>query len=168
MKKKWFIAAAVLVLTVMAAGCSLKGGISDEGGAETQKERKERRRVDPEEFEAEEILWVDLMTYHEETDEREELSLWLDPGEGEADIDGETYELSDDRCNELQKLILEYSLRVKEQEDEYWPDTDEYPDMLVLFEFEMNGEVKRYRATGALCYPDGWEDFIEELKKIIS
>ena len=160
MKKKWFIAAAVLVLTVMAAGCSLKGGISDEGGAETKKEREERRRVDPEEFEAEEILWVDLMTYHEETDEREEISLWLDPGEGEADIDGETYELSDDRCNELQKLILEYSLRVKEQEDEYWPDTDEYPDMLVLFEFEMNGEEKRYRDTGALCYPDGWEDFI--------
>lgn len=77
MKKKWFIAAVVLVLTVMAAGCSLKGGISDQGGAETQKERKERRRVDPEEFEAEEILWVDLMSYHEETDEREEISLWL-------------------------------------------------------------------------------------------
>ena len=166
MKKKWFIAAVVLVLTVMAAGCSLKGGISDQGGAETQKERKERRRVDPEEFEAEEILWVDLMSYHEETDEREEISLWLEPGEGEADIDGEKYELSDDRCNELQKLILEYSLRVKEQEDEYWPDTDEYPDMLVLFEFEMNGEEKRYRATGALCYPDGWEDFIGDLKEM--
>lgn len=166
MKKKWFIAAAVLVLTVMAAGCSLKGGISDEGGAETKKEREERRRVDPEEFEAEEILWVDLMTYHEETDEREEISLWLDPGEGEADIDGETYELSDDRCNELQKLILEYSLTVEEKRDEYWP-TGDYPAMPVLFQFEMTGWEKYYAASGALCYPDGWKEFVGTLKEIV-
>lgn len=168
MKKKWFAAAAaVMVLTVMTAGCSLKGGITDEGGAEPQKEREGRRRVDPEEFTAEESLWVDLISYDEETEKREDISLWLYPGEGEADIDGEKYELSDDQCNELREFILEYSLIVKEQEDEYWPKTDEYPDMIILFDLRIRGEEKEYRADGGLCHPDGWKEFIEDLKEIV-
>lgn len=164
MKRKWFIAGLLLVLAVVTAGCSQGGGISEEGTGSLKKEQ----RVDPAEFKEEEILWFDLESRDEETAGlTEDISIELFPGDTKAVINREEYALSEDQCDRLRKFILEYSGTVREKKNAYWPQTEEYPDMLVLFEFEIGGEDKRYRENGALCYPDGWEEFIEDLKEII-
>lgn len=72
--------------------------------------------------------------------------------------------LNEEQCQELKDYIVEYSHKVKAKEKEYWPQTDEYPDMYRLFDYKIefeDGEV--YRTSGALCYPDDWEMFIEKL-----
>ena len=92
-------------------------GVQNEG--EPEEKCEERQRVDPAEFEKDEIIRVILSSHNEGGEILEDISLWL------------------------------------------------YPDMLVLFRFDMRGEEKQYKADGALCYPDGREEFIEALKKII-
>lgn len=168
MKKKCFIAVVMLIAAIIGTGCSLGGGMTGQGAAEPEEEIKAWQEAEPSEFETEEIFWFDLQSRNEDTEKTEDISIDMyQPEDAQATLNGEKYELSVEQCNELRQLILEYSQTVKEQEDEYWPDTDEYPDMLVLFKFEMTGEKKRYRASGALCYPDGWEEFVGELKEII-
>jgi len=168
MKKKCFIAVVMLIAAIIGTGCSLGGGMTGQGAAEPEEEIKAWREAEPSEFETEEIFWFDLQSHNEDAEKTEDISIDMyQPEDAQATLNGEKYELSVEQCNELRQLILEYSQTVKEQEDEYWPDTDEYPDMLVLFKFEMTGEKKRYRASGALCYPDGWEEFVENLKEII-
>lgn len=162
MKKIRFLILAAIALTIIAAGCSFKERIPDHG------EEGQSKDVDPEEFEAKEILWFDLESRDEEiTEKTEDISIQMYPGDTNAVINGEEYALSEEQCSELRELILEYSQRVKEKEDEYWPHTEEYPDMFRLFTFDMWGEDKRYKEDGALCYPDGWEEFIGNLKGII-
>ena len=158
---------ACLVAVTAIAGIVIYRHQREQNTVEPEEKRVERQRVDPAEFEAEELCWVDLFSYNEEEETREDISLWLYPGEEEVTINGEKYALSEESGNELRELVLQYSQVVKEQEDEYWPHTSEYPDMLVLFKFDMRGEEKQYKANGALCYPDGWEEFIEALKEII-
>lgn len=156
--------AAVLVLAVVTAGCSHDSGISDEVTTGLKKEQ----RVDPAEFEADDIIWFDLEYRDEETaDLTEDISIEMYPGDTTAVINKEEYTLSEDQCSKLREFILEYSKTVKEKKDEYWPQTEEYPAMLILFKFEIRGEDKRYKETGALCYPDGLEGFIENLKEMI-
>lgn len=157
--------AAVLALAVMTAGCSHDGEILDEGTTASKKEQ----RVDPSEFEADEILWFDLECRDEETaDLTEDISIEMYPGDTTAVINKEEYELSEEQCSKLREFILEYSGTVKENKNAYWPQTEEYPAMITLFKFEIRGEDKRYKETGALCYPDGWEVFIENLKEMIT
>ena len=75
--------------------------------------------------------------------------------------------LTDEQCDELKEYIVDYSHKIKEKEDEYWPKTDEYPEMFVLFEYDItfgdSENYKEYSADGALCYPDGWSEFIKTL-----
>lgn len=161
--KKFF--AAALVLAVITTGCSHGGVISDEGTTEPKKEQ----RAAPAEFEADEILWFDLEYRDEETsDLTEDISIEMYPGDTTAVINKKEYALSEEQCSKLREFILEYSGTVKEKENTYWPQTEEYPAMITLFKFEIGGEDKRYKETGALCYPDGWEVFIENLKEMIT
>lgn len=142
--------------------------IVDEGTAEPEEKREWRERVDdPAEFEAEEIYWFAVFSYNEAGGTTDDISLWLYPGEERATINDVEFALNEETSNELRELIFQYSRTVKEQEDEYWPHTSEYPDMRTLFRFDMRSDEKQYKATGALCYPDGWEEFIKELKEII-
>lgn len=83
---------------------------------------------------------------------------------------GESFEsfLTDDKMEEFINEIANYSPKVQEKEYDYWPHTDEYPEMYVLFDYILlfdNGY--KYRMDGAECYPDDWDDFIERLVKII-
>lgn len=75
--------------------------------------------------------------------------------------------LSEEQCQELKDYIVDYSHKVKAKEKEYWPQTDEYPDMYMLFSYKVKYSVDEknmeYRTSGALCYPDRWEEFIEKL-----
>lgn len=156
-----------LVAVAAIAGIVIYRYQGEQNGVEPEEKREGRQRVDPAEFEKDEIIWVILSSHNERGETLEDISLWLHPGEEEAEIDNETIKLNEEQSDELRQLILQYSQTVKEKEDEYWPHTSEYPDMLVLFNFDMRGEEKQYKADGALCYPDGWEEFIEDLKKII-
>ena len=83
------------------------------------------------------------------------------------DSTSETVNLTDTQCTELRKYIAQYSHTVKEKEQEYWPQTSEYPEMYVLFSYDIcfddNGHYEDYKESGALCYPDGWNEFIEYL-----
>lgn len=163
MKKKWIIAVAVLIL--LAAVVISAFAIYRYKTNEVNQKAGSQKEVALENME---ILAFDLFSYHEDPEKMEDIHLWLDPENGEADVNGEQLELNEEQCGKLRELIAQYALIVREQEYEYWPHTPEYPDMLTLFRFEIWGEEEeRYKADGALCYPDGWEEFIEELKKII-
>ncbi len=167
--KKIFIGVMIVCLVAVAAiaGIVIYRHQGEQNEVEPEEKRAERQRVEPKEFEKDEIDYVVLSSYNDRGEKLEDISLWLYPGEEEARIDNETIKLNEEQSDELRQLILQFSQTVKEQEDEYWPHTSEYPDMLVLFNFDMRGGEKRYRADGALCYPDGWEEFIEALKEII-
>lgn len=75
--------------------------------------------------------------------------------------------LTDEQCQELKDYIVDYSNKVKTKEKEYWPQTDEYPDMFILFHYSVTyseGETEKvYRTDGALCYPEDWEEFLAKL-----
>lgn len=75
--------------------------------------------------------------------------------------------LTEEQCEELKEYIADYSHKVKEKENEYWPQTDEYPAMYTLFRFKLEFEDSegsgKYSESGALCYPDGWDEFIDKL-----
>lgn len=77
------------------------------------------------------------------------------------------FELNEEQCERLKELILQYGSKVEEKSEYYWPNTDEYPDMRRLFCFEVWSEEIIYKETGALCYPDGWEEFWQEMEDII-
>lgn len=156
-----------LVAVTVVAGIAIYRYQGEQNGVEPEEKREERQRVDPAEFEKDEIDYVVISSHNEGGETLADISLWLYPGEEEARIDNETIELNEEQSDELRQLILQYSQTVKEKEDEYWPHTSEYPDMLVLFDFDMRGGEKQYKADGALCYPDGWGEFIEDLKEII-
>lgn len=158
---------ACLVAVAAIAGIVIYRHPEVQNTAEPEEKREGRQRVDPAEFEKDEIDYVVLSSHNEGGEMLEDISLWLYPGEEEARIDNETIKLNEEQSDELRQLILQYSQTIKEKEDEYWPHTSEYPDMLVLFYFDMRGEKKQYKADGALCYPDGWEEFIEDLKEIV-
>ena len=75
--------------------------------------------------------------------------------------------LTDEQCQELKDYIVDYSHKVKAKEKEYWPQTDEYPEMYILFNYRItyseDETEKVYRTDGALCYPDDWQEFLEKL-----
>lgn len=71
--------------------------------------------------------------------------------------------LTEEQCEELKDLIIEYAHTVQEKEEEYWPQTEEYPAMIILFEYNLWFGGKRYKQDGACCYPDGWSEFVAKL-----
>lgn len=105
-------------------------------------------------------------------EENTSISFWVN--DNKIDVSGyyrgEAFEkkLSDDNANEFINEIVNYSPNVQEKEYDYWPHTEEYPEMLVLFRYDVTFENGyRYRTDGALCYPDGWAEFVERLFEII-
>lgn len=94
--------------------------------------------------------------------------------DGKIDVSGEycgeSFEsiLTDEKMEKFMNEIVNYSTTVQEKENDYWPHTDEYPEMYVLFDYTIlfDNEYK-YRMDGAECYPDGWDEFIARIVKII-
>lgn len=76
--------------------------------------------------------------------------------------------LTDDKKEEFLNEIVDYSPTVQEKEYDYWPHTDEYPALLVLFKYNINFDNDyQYETDGALCCPDGWNEFVNRLVEII-
>ncbi|MCQ2527720.1 MAG: hypothetical protein MJ108_01220 [Saccharofermentans sp.] len=79
-------------------------------------------------------------------------------------INGEKYTLTDEQSDDILIYMTEFSLAVEAKEYDYWPHSEEYPDMFVLFEYSVNHQ----RWDGALCYPDNWNEMIDYLKSSVN
>lgn len=75
--------------------------------------------------------------------------------------------LTEEQCQALKEYIVEYSHKVKAKEKEYWPQASEYPPMFILFRYEIrfgdSENYQEYKADGALCCPDKWDEFVKML-----
>lgn len=112
---------------------------------------------------SEENIWcLSVESFDEETSERKIID--VDINDRKLVVDDMETTLSEEQCKELQELIFTYSYQVLEQEYDYWPHTEEYPEMLVLFQYKVYYGEEKYSADGALCYPDGWEEFLKTLE----
>jgi len=83
---------------------------------------------------------------------------------------GKSFEidLTDDKMEQFINEIIEYAPTVQEREYDYWPHSDEYPEMYVLFEYELlfeNGY--KYKMDGANCYPADWNQFVNKIVELI-
>lgn len=120
----------------------------------------------------ENISYLFVISRNEETEKEKSIEVniderWMVINESdlfEKEPEEEKITLTEDQCQELRKLILDYSYQVHDKEHDYWPDTEEYPPMLVLFEYKVCYGEESYSDDGALCYPDGWEEFIKTLE----
>lgn len=112
---------------------------------------------------SEENIWcLSVESLDEETGERKMID--VDINGRKLVVDDMENTLSEEQCKELQKLIFTYSYQVLEQEYDYWPHTEEYPEMSMLFCYIVYYGEEKYSADGALCYPDGWEEFLKTLE----
>ncbi|MCQ2531687.1 MAG: hypothetical protein MJ093_03165 [Saccharofermentans sp.] len=87
-------------------------------------------------------------------------SIRIDFEEKTLTINDENYELTDEQNEEILTYMTDFSIAVKAKDDDYWPHSDEYPDMFVLFRYSVNHQ----RWDGALCYPDNWTEMLDYLK----
>ena len=60
-----------------------------------------------------------------------------------------------------------YEPTIRKNLQNYWPHTPEYPDMLILFSVDTYRTGASYKYDGALCKPDGYDEFIEDIEIII-
>ena len=81
-------------------------------------------------------------------------------------INDDVYRIESDVMNELKDYMDNYTRTVAAGRDDYWPHTEEYPDMLILFNYEVNRDRNK-RYDGALCYPDGWEDMKAHIYSLV-
>ncbi len=123
---------------------------------------------------ADNMIYVSIMSNNsDDSNQIVQIDMLLDEGVMERDVwngtDTTSTEviLTEEQCQELREQIVEYSHTVQDKEKDYWPQEDEYPEMEILFMYEIwfgNDEYyEEYRQNGALCYPDGWDAFVENL-----
>lgn len=148
-----------------------ESGSSEEGSSN----KKVINKKNPlENLTAENITSVNIDSRTED-DSEEDIRIEIDFVEGTI-CSGKAYEfrddndelpevksLTDEQLTELRGLVKDYSYTVQGQEKDYWPDLEEYPPLLVLFEYEIEFGEGRYATDGALCYPDGWGEFVDKL-----
>ena len=48
-------------------------------------------------------------------------------------------------------------------QNDYWPKTSEYPDMMILWSANKTGKDSS-RKDGALGYPEGWDSMLDKIK----
>ena len=96
------------------------------------------------------------------------------PDEGERTVsfyyDGnpilENAPLSDEQVETVRALAADYNLEVADNVNSYWPHSEEYPPMLVIFDYKAVGKDKYYHQDGAMSQPVCFEEFMEKLEKI--
>ena len=75
------------------------------------------------------------------------------------------YPLDEAQVEGLRRLLSEYALTIYEG-GSYWP-TGDCCTMVELFDFWISYDKGSYHETGAQRYPEGWEDFRDELRELI-
>lgn len=80
------------------------------------------------------------------------------------------YNLDLDTAKKLQQLICDYCKVIAKDEDRYWPNTEEYPAMLVLWDAEFRNEDSSflYTTSGALEFPENWDEFMLEIESYLN
>lgn len=111
----------------------------------------------------ENILYLSIEIHDEETDVEKQIDVYMDTQK--LVINDMETALTAEQCRELRSLIYQYTYQVEVQKSDYWPQTEEYPDMRVLFCYRVWYGEERYSQSGALCYPDGWQQFIHTLEE---
>lgn len=51
-------------------------------------------------------------------------------------------------------------------EEDYWPNENEYPDLYVLWRTLKSGK-EEYKKSGSLKYPDDWDVMLKKIEKIL-
>ena len=77
-----------------------------------------------------------------------------------------TYALDEIQVEQLKSLLSKYTLTVYDDKP-YWP-TGDYCTMIELFEFIVTYKDGSFREYGATHYPDGWDQFIRDLRELIT
>ena len=71
----------------------------------------------------------------------------------------------------LESKLIKYSKTVRDGENGYWPDTDEYPAMISIFSYRLNflhgNEADKIDIDGATGMPSGYEEFFSDLEEKI-
>lgn len=76
--------------------------------------------------------------------------------------------LSDAQVKRIQNVVADYNIEVAKDANAYWPHTEEYPAMEVLFDYSVTAKDKSYRSDGARCTPPGFNLFMRDLTNIIT
>ncbi len=76
------------------------------------------------------------------------------------------YDLDETQVEQLSILLSKYAITVYD-DNPYWP-TGNFCTMVQLFEFNIRYQDGHYREYGATHYPEGWDDFIRTLRKLIT
>lgn len=77
-------------------------------------------------------------------------------------INSTGYLLEPDQLAELTAYMENYNDIVRAGNDNYWPTTSEYPDLALLFRYEIEGSTSEV-FSGAVSYPDSWNDMKDYL-----
>lgn len=121
----------------------------------------ENTKVELENISEDNIKTVYIKNLSSDTDQMSTYDIDLE--NAKLTINKENFDLTNEQCQEIRKLVLDYTYRVEEQKDDYWPKTEEYSDMKILFDYKIEYGEETYSMDGALCYPDGWDEFISAL-----
>ena len=60
-----------------------------------------------------------------------------------------------------------YEPIIEKNRQDYWPHSSEYPAMSVLFRVNTYRTGESYEYDGALCKPDGYDEFFEDIENIL-
>lgn len=121
--------------------------------------RQKKETID---FTKDNIMEIDI----EDLDENE--FIYISFADSTIEIEGQTYTLDEEKKQELMEYMYDYSRAVVDGKEKYWPDTDEYPDMKILFRYNIyygtEDDFDVVKMDGANCYPDDWNETIRKLK----
>ncbi len=76
--------------------------------------------------------------------------------------------LSSEQVANIRQKVSEYNIRVAQDINLYWPHTEEYPAMRIIFWYDVESTEKKYDVDGACDLPPFFEEFLDELFDIIS
>lgn len=171
--RRLMVAFLFICALVCMTGCTIFNKQNGIGSDNTGTTEKDERTDDLETLTADNLFCLNIDSYSEEDSEEDiRIVIYFDEGticSGKAkefwddDTMPEVKSLTEEQIKELKQYVIEYSYKVQEKKDDYWPHYDEYPEMAVLFRYDLWYGEEKYREDGALCYPDGWDEFIETL-----
>ena len=136
--------------------------------------------ADPRPVEGDFISYARFSLCDEETMESEDISLFYGASGAPSYVVSyqktnetvvDNIKVSSETGDKLSAAIIEY-FKNYNTNGSYWPDSEEYPAMLVLFDFAMDierdGQVHTFKGDGATGIPVGYENFFREMVEIIN
>lgn len=93
--------------------------------------------------------------------------------DGAEEISGKV--LSNNQIEQLKTILCNYSNIVSNESDKYWPDSDEYPAMPIIFSYNVifradnseNVDIPEVCYDGALAKPTNYDKIFNDIVNII-